>query len=141
MTTGDATEAAVLAALVRHGHRVLLPFSASAAYDLAVDADGTLVRVQCKTARLRDGCLIFNSCSTDHGRGRADYRDRADVFGVACAQHPGVFIVPVAVAATRATRLRLVRPRNGQRRGIHLAEHFAIERWAPRALGAVRAAA
>ena len=130
VTTGDATEAAVLAALVRCGHRVLLPFSASAAYDLAIECDGALIRVQCKTAWMREGCT-FNSCSTDHGRGRADYRDRADVFGVACPERAGVYIVPVDVAARYATSLRLTPPRNNQRRGIHFAEEFAVERWKP----------
>jgi hypothetical protein len=136
VTKGDATEAQVLAALVRLGHRVLLPFSSAVAYDLAVDLDGRLIRVQCKTAWPRGDCLVFNSCSTDHGRGREDYRDRADVFGVACPGDDRVFIVPVHVAATRATSLRLVAPRNGQRIGVHLAEDFLAERWRPSALAA-----
>ena len=136
VTKGDATEALVLAALVRLGHRVLMPFSASAAYDLAVDLDGRLIRVQCKTLWPRDNCLLFNSCSTDHGRGRIDYRDRADVFGVAWPEHGRVFMVPVEIAATRVTRLRLVAPRNGQRIGVHLADDFLVEKWRPSTLAA-----
>ena len=69
---GNVTEAAVLAALVRHGHHVLIPFGDGLPYDLVVDAGDDLIRVQCKTGRLKGACVDFNSCSTDHGRGRQD---------------------------------------------------------------------
>ena len=56
-SVGTQTEATVLAALARYGHQVLLPFGEGYPYDLAVDvADGRIVRVQCKTGRLRGGC-------------------------------------------------------------------------------------
>lgn len=127
---GDVTEGAVLGALLRHGHAVLIPFGSEEPYDLVVHLrDGRFVRVQCKTGREHDGCVIFNSCSTDHGRGRLDYRGRADVFGVFCPSNGRVFIVPVDEAATRATRLRLRPPRNGQARGIRSAGDYDVQSW------------
>jgi hypothetical protein len=85
--------------------------------------------VQCKSGRHKDGCVIFNSASTDHGRGNQTYAGRADVFGVYCPALDRVFVVPVERAATRSTRLRLRPSRNGQVRGINEAEEYALERW------------
>ena len=129
---GDVTEAAVLAALVRHGLPVLLPFCADEPYDLAVDVgDGSFVRVQCKTARLtRPGLLVFNSFGTDHGRGARSYAGRADVFGVFCSAVGRVFIVPVADTARSKTSLRLTPARNNRERRIRYADDYDVATWA-----------
>ena len=132
---GNVTEAAVLAALVRHGHAVLAPFGDAHSYDLAVDpGDGSLVRVQCKTGRLKGARVDFNSCSTDHGRGRQDYRGRAEVFGVFCPPIDRVFIVPVEIAAGFVTSLRLEPARNNQRLRTRDADQYDVARWRPPAL-------
>ena len=127
------TEAAVLAALVHHGHEVLIPFGDGSSYDLVVDSGERMIRVQCKTGRLKGACVDFNSCSTDHGRGRQDYRGRADVFGVFCPAIDRVFIVPVDVAAGFVTRLRLEPARNNQRLRTHDAELYDVALWRPAA--------
>jgi len=57
-TRGNAAEAAILAALVRRGHEVLLPFGSGQPYDLVVDLQGAFLRVQCKRAWRRGGCMI-----------------------------------------------------------------------------------
>ena len=129
---GDVTEAAVLAALVRHGLRVLLPFSADEPYDLVVDAGGgAFVRVQCKTGRQRPGGTVeFNSFGTDHGRGAQSYEGRADVFGVYCPALDRVFVVPVEETARSKTHLRLTPARNGQERRVRYADDFGVAEWA-----------
>lgn len=52
---GDRTTLAVMLALVDGGIDVSVPFGENTRYDLIVDRDGDLSRVQCKTGRLRDG--------------------------------------------------------------------------------------
>ncbi len=80
---GNATEAAILAALATRGFEVLVPFGDGHAYDLVVHlGDGCFGRVQCKTGRLTGDCISFNTRTTDHGRGRQPYLGLADVFGV-----------------------------------------------------------
>lgn len=59
---GDVTEAATLSKLVSLGYNPLLPFSENARYDIAVDEDGELTRIQCKTA-WKDGEKILFNCS------------------------------------------------------------------------------
>jgi hypothetical protein len=135
-TRGDITEAVVLAALVKLGLDVLVPFRQDGPYDLVVHLPDRFVRVQCKAGRERGGCVVFNSAGTDHGRGRLNYRGRADVFGVYCPELDQVFIVPVEDAAGFATSLRLRPSRNNQRRRVRDATDFAPDVWLRRELSA-----
>ena len=57
---GKASEAVILPAPVRLGKRVLMPWGEER-YDLALDEGGTLVRIQCKTGHIRDGCVCFKT--------------------------------------------------------------------------------
>jgi hypothetical protein len=132
--TGNATEAAVLNAFVERGFDVLLPFGGGHAFDLVVHVDGRFLRVQCKTARQRGGCLAFNSRTTDHGRGRLPYDGLADLFGVFAASTSGVYLVPVRAASTYISHLRTEAPLNGQRRGVRFAADYDIDRWSAAAL-------
>src|SRR6476659_788814 len=105
---GNAGEAAVLAALVNRGYRVLIPFGDGHPYDLAVEASGVFIRVQCKTGWESRGCILFNCRSTDHGRGAVPYAGRADVFGVHFPPTNAVYLVPIDAVGTHEGRLRLL---------------------------------
>jgi|SRR5215207_2484805 len=126
---GIEAEARVLAALVERDLLVLLPFGDGHPYDLLVDLDRDFLRVQCKCSRLYEGCVVFNSRSTDHGLGPRDYRGIADLFGVYFPPTGDVFLVPVDDAPTRAGRLRLTAVRNNQKARVRMAADYAIERW------------
>jgi hypothetical protein len=132
---GNEGEAMVLAALVRHGWEVLVPFGEGHPYDLAMDLgeDGFL-RIQCKTAWPGPGCLIFNALSTDHGRGPQSYHGHADLFGVFFPPTRQVYLVPIDGVAATEGRLRLEPTLNNQKRGIRRAERFEIGRWTDEAL-------
>jgi PD-(D/E)XK endonuclease len=120
----------VLAALVRREFQVLVPFGEGQPYDLVVHLrEGEFLRVQCKTAWLRQGCVVFNSASTDHGRGALPYHGLADVFGVYFPPSGSVYIVPVDAVARFEGRLRLTPTRNNQKKGIREAVDFEIDRW------------
>jgi len=75
---GEIAEANIKAHLIERGYSVLDPVSDHSRYDLAIDKNGQLIRIQCKYARLKEderGKLIrFNteshSCGYD---GFADY--------------------------------------------------------------------
>jgi hypothetical protein len=80
---GARTEAIILAELTSRGYRVLLPFGYNQRYDLVLEIDGSFVRVQCKTGRLRDGCVIFRSQSirsNTRGSVMRDYKDDVELF-------------------------------------------------------------
>jgi len=135
---GNAAEAAVLNALIRAELFVFVPFGEGSPIDLLVYTGCDLIKVQVKCARVRDDCVVFNSCGTDHGRGRMNYEGRADVFGVYSPELDRVFIVPVKGCPNFQARLRLAPTRNNQQRGVRYAGDHAVEDWA-RSLG--RAAA
>ena len=95
-TRGDLTEAKVLGAFLEAGLNVLVPWRSDLAYDLLVTADDVRSSAcSASPAGSGDGCVEFNSRSTDHGAGQRDYRGRADVFGVYCPALEQVFVVPV----------------------------------------------
>jgi len=132
---GNATEGAVLRAFVVRDFAVLLPFGEGHSYDLVVHLrGGYFLRIQCKTARRRNGCVVFNSRSTDHGRGEGNYLGLADVFGVYCPSADSVYLVPVDQVPTSVVFLRLEPTRNNQRSGIRYAADYEIDRWSVDAL-------
>ena len=128
---GNATEAAVLSAFVDKGWQVWTPFGEGSPYDLLVGWGEVLLRVQCKSGRRRNGCLLFNAYGTDHGRGPTSYVGRADVFGVQLAETRDVYVIPVAEAAPNEGRYRLEPTRNNQAKGIRFAEPYRFENWEP----------
>jgi hypothetical protein len=123
---GARAEAAVASALVRAGRLVFLPaFAAHSRVDLVyLDADRP-VRVQCKTARVLRGVLVFKTCSYTANAPRT-YSDQIDEFGVFAPTTGLVYLVPLAGLPDRACSLRLGPARNGQRVGVRWAADYEL---------------
>jgi hypothetical protein len=128
---GNATEAAVLAAFIDRGWQVWTPFGEGSAFDLLVGRGETLLRVQCKTGRRRNGCLRFNTHATDHGKGAASYHGRADLFGVRFAETATIYVIPVSEVARFEGCYRLEPPLNNQRKFVRFAAPYEIDAWDP----------
>jgi hypothetical protein len=128
---GNAAEAAVLHALAGARIHVLVPFGDGLAFDLAAVAphDGTVLRIQVKSGRVRKGAVRFNACSSDHGNGRQHYRGRADFIAIHVQSLEQVFMVPVDDCPSFAGFLRLDAPRNNQRKGVRFAADYLFESW------------
>jgi hypothetical protein len=139
----EAAEAAVLSAFASQGYDIFTPFGGGQPFDLAVHLGGlSFLRVQCKAAWLKGGCLVFNTRSTDHGRGPQSYRGVADVFGVYFPSRDAVYVVPIDAVAECEGRLRLDPPLNNQRKGIRLAVDLGMRRLsAAKFAGLIEAAA
>jgi hypothetical protein len=125
----------VLARLVQTYETVLLPFGENQRYDMVIDDGERFVKVQCKTGRLRDGVVRFNTCSfTYHhpaNRGTRPYahhyRGAADVFGVYCPDTDSVYMVPVADVGSRAGCLRVEPSRNNQSKKVRWAADYELK--------------
>jgi hypothetical protein len=128
---GNAAEAAVLHALTLAGVQVLVPFGDGLSFDLAavLPDGGEILRIQVKSGRIRNRCVLFNTCGSDHGRGRKDYRGRADCIAVYVRESDGVYVVPVDECPGYVCTLRLDAPRNNQRLGVRLAENYTVTSW------------
>jgi hypothetical protein len=125
---GEMSEGQVLARLLMAGKVVLQPFGDNQRYDLVIDDDGTFVRIQCKTGRIRDGAVRFNTCSNHHHRGKQSrsYHGQADMFGVFCPDNGQVYLVPVDKVAGVSGALRVEPTKNGQKKGITFAAQYVF---------------
>jgi hypothetical protein len=123
---GERAEAAILAALVAAGKDVLLPYG-QRRYDLAIEQDGQLVKIQCKAGLLQNGVLSFRTHSVGR-RSLRDYRGEVDLFGVYCHERGEVYLVPIADVPTssRAT-LRLSPTLNGQSARIRHGAQYLLQ--------------
>jgi hypothetical protein len=144
---GDRSALAIMLALQEAGHTIFLPFGENSRCDLAIDIDDRLVRVQCKTGRLRQGAVRFkvSSCDAHHRRPPAvtrDYLGEIDYFAVYCPETEGVYLIPIEdIKLTRKGVLRVDSPRNGQRRRIRFAARYEIGNVSVRATEAPGASA
>ena len=129
---GDRSTLAAMLGLKAAGYALLVPFGENTRYDLVIDDGKTLARVQCKTARLRNGAIVFPVTSTyGHHRNpataRRTYSGQIDYFAVYCPETTGVYLIPIDDARTRATAALRVSPtRNGQQRRIRHAADYEI---------------
>jgi hypothetical protein len=126
---GQRSEAAVLAAFVKHGYRVLTPFGVNHRYDFALDMGDRFLRVQCKTGRLRNGIVCFAALSTrvnTQSTYRRTYAGDIDLFAVYCPATGRVYVVPVEEATSTTGTLRVDPPANGQSRRIRWAKDYEL---------------
>ncbi|HET9162384.1 MAG TPA: group I intron-associated PD-(D/E)XK endonuclease [Solirubrobacterales bacterium] len=126
---GQRSEGAILAQLVRHGYRILLPFGVNQRYDLVLESDGRFLKVQCKTGRLRDGAVRFSARSVQSNtactRAKA-YSGEVDLFSVYCPDNDRVYVIPVDEVPATAMYLRVEPPRNRQCKGVRWAEDYVL---------------
>lgn len=133
---GEITETIVLAKLVELGYQCLLPFGHDSRYDIAIDDDGKLIRIQCKTAWYMEkkGCLEFNTAITYARVGgkthiRKGYKGEADYFGVYSPDTGKIYLIPVEdVPIGSKGCLRLEATKNNQQKGVKWAVDYEIER-------------
>jgi hypothetical protein len=107
---GDVSTAMILSSLLRMKRNVLLPFGDRHRYDLVIETDGTFLRVQCKTGRLEDGCIVFNCYSVVKDSKtkkyvHKTYEDQVDAYGVYCPQVDKSYLIPAEKCSRSESRL------------------------------------
>jgi PD-(D/E)XK endonuclease len=126
---GSRTEAIVLAELVRRGYSVLMPFGHNHRYDLVLDIEGSFIRVQCKTGRLRNGCVLFGAQSVranTRKRVLRHYKDDIEMFIVHCPETDGIYAVPIEDATRTQGTLRIEPTANGQNKHVRWARDYEL---------------
>jgi hypothetical protein len=126
---GAVAEAAITAMAIQLGLVVLRPMCEGGRYDLAIDLEPELLRVQCKLARQVSGVLsvrLRTNRFTPGGYVSTSYT-AAEVDAIAAYSpelHRG-FLIPIDEAAGRcAVHLRLDPTRNNQAQGIKWARDY-----------------
>jgi len=129
---GDRSTLAIMLGLQSDGYVVSVPFGENTRYDLIADDGVRLLRVQCKTGRLREGAIRFNTASSyahlpAPREVRRTYHGQIDAFAVYCGETGGIYLIPIGdVDATNEARLRIDSPRNSQRRRVRFASQYEV---------------
>lgn len=124
---GNLTEAKILAAFAAAGYLVSVPFGSGHKYDFVIDDSTRLFRVQCKTGRVKNGALIFNSYSqSGNGATKQGYHGMADLFAVLNPESGDVYLVPVEKFGATGVSLRLLPALNGQVNKINQAVDYLL---------------
>ena len=126
---GLRTEAVIQAELAKRGYRILLPFGFNQRYDLVLEIDGSFMRVQCKTGRLRNGCVVFRSQSVRSNSREAvlrDYKDDVELFVVHCPETGGLYAIPIDDATRTQGTLRIDPTANGQDKRVRWARDYEL---------------
>jgi hypothetical protein len=126
---GAVAEAAITAMAIQLGLVVLRPLCEGGRYDIAIDLDPELLRVQCKLARRLSGVLLVGLATNRYTPGGyVSTRYTANEVDVIAAYSPELhrgFLVPISEASgRRAIHLRLDPTRNNQEQGIKWARDY-----------------
>lgn len=109
---GIITEQTVITKLLELGYTVSTVIGDNSPYDLVMEKDGILLRVQVKTGRLRNGSIIFSAVSCRINTKRlyiTDYYGKADVFIVYCRDNNEFLRVPVLGSPRSSMVIRISR--------------------------------
>lgn len=122
---GKITELQVLTKIIELGYSVSIPYGNSDRYDQIWDINGTLIRVQIKTARWKTNeqkAIIFTSKSTVNGKGTKYSKKDIDYFATFWDNE--VYIVPVEECSTEKT-LWFEQPKGGH--GYSFAKDYQLQ--------------
>ena len=129
---GNLTELQCITAFYAEGCHVSLPYGENSRYDMIVDVDGILLRVQVKTSSLKDGSndAINFSCRSSHvnSNGVKNVRYTAQEIDYFATFWDGqCYLVPVSECSTEKT-LRFAPPKSGQIKGITFASEYVLHK-------------
>src|SRR5262249_24567798 len=126
---GNVSESKILSAFVDAGFLVSIPFGNGAPYDLIVDRGDKILKVQVKTGRLREGCILFAAqrINGHHGTRRFKYEDgEFDLFAIYCPDNGQIYLVPM-LGELAEGRLRVCVTKNNQQQNVRWSTDFEFE--------------
>lgn len=108
---GEITEYIIIAQLLKDGFSVSKPCGDSQRYDLLVDIESKILKIQCKTARTKDKILTFDCCSNNwNTKIKKSYKGEIDYFMVYSPDLDKMYIAHVDNVGSTACFLRLYKP-------------------------------
>jgi hypothetical protein len=126
---GNVSELKVAAAYVEAGFAVSVPLGGGAPYDLIVDTGRRLLKVQVKTGRLRNGCVIFpmQRYSGHSGKPQSYVRGEIALFVVYCPDNAKIYVWQFGANPGQGY-LRCSETRNNQQQKVRWAKDYEFER-------------
>ena len=136
LKVGMITELECIKAFIDLGYHCSIPYGDCARYDVVVDIDNILYRIQCKTSRWSTDTAkekvafeISTRTTTTNTKQttRKTYSEEEVDFFYTCFEGKS-YLVPIAEIAGKTTfRWRYEYPSNGQKQGIHIAENYELK--------------
>ena len=127
---GNLTEMQCMSAFMAQNCGVSIPFGDNSKYDFIADVDGQLLKIQVKTASLKDENSIKFSCRSTHvncsGVKNVRYNEN-EIDYFATYWNGQCYLVPISECSVEKT-LRFAPPKNGQIKGITFAKEYTLER-------------
>lgn len=123
---GSLTEVLILGKLMEMGEVPLLPVGDNRRYDIVIDRNGTFIRIQCKTAWIKNECVTFSTCSKNKRIKQRNYKGEADLFMAYCPELKKFYSIKVDECGNHNVALRLTKPKNNQIKYIRYAEDYEI---------------
>lgn len=126
-TKGDIGQVKVMGDLLTRGYKVALPLGEDWRYDLIVDRNNRLLRIQCKYVESTNG-VIKVRCETHDGRNYYRYKpEDLDYIAVYDKITDKCYYISrsyLGKSGRGSLSLRISETRNGQRKKIYRAENF-----------------
>ena len=127
---GDVTELQCILAFQERGYYCSIPFSGSCRYDVVVDINNHLYRIQCKTSSLHeDGTIQFSTCrSTTNTKTTTRYtysENEIDYFYTFWNDYH--FLIPVNETCSTMKSLRVKIPKQGIQSQMSIASDYLID--------------
>jgi len=106
---GNITESKFIFEFIKLGWNVLIPFGDNCRYDIVIEKDDKMYKIQCKTARIKNGYVMFSTCSSQAHRGgkKKDYREDVDFIAAYCLENDTCYICDVKTVGKTDCQLRL----------------------------------
>lgn len=121
---GSIGEAVALTEFTKRGYNVLIPFSENCPYDLVVDKNGKLIKIQCKTTEhIKNNCMEFSICRSNGFTYKKEQynQNEIDFIFVYCLENDYMGLIPIHETNQSTTfTIRLSQPKNNQKKGVHL---------------------
>lgn len=106
---GEIAEANIVSLLLERGFSVSKPFGDNQAYDLVLDMEGKLYKLQCKLGRLLDSGIEFQASKCRINSKKyviSNYSGLIDFFAIWLPEiRNEIFLVPVELSGKRETLL------------------------------------
>ena len=124
---GTLSELAVAAEAAKRGYRVSMPIG-DGAYDMILDKDGKLFRIQVKGREPRKGAIaVLFKDPTSTNKAMVYNSTNVDALIVHDRISNRMFWLPATLADTsNSIALRLERSANNQTKGVHLASDYEV---------------
>ncbi len=121
---GDIGELAVAGELLRLGWNVSFPYGENLKYDLIVEKQGKMKRVQVKTVIPKNGALRINCRSSNNWTVVHYNKNDFEVLAVYDLIAQDIYFIPVSKINKSLINLRLKPAKNFQKLNINLAKSF-----------------